>query len=57
MIYLIYSDIPEFILKKIFNELIGSKLDLSQRIKTNVFIVFDWKEDTTVEAEEAIVIP
>ena len=33
-----------------FNELIGGKLGLSTRIKTKqVFIVFDWKEDTSVE--------
>ena len=56
-IYLIYSDIPEFILLNIFNKFIGGKLGLSQRIKTKqVFIVFDWKEDTSVQEEEGKVI-
>ena len=32
------------------------KLDLSQRIKAKVFIVFDWKEDTSVEEEEVKLI-
>ena len=51
---LIYSDIPQFILLQISYELIGGKLDLSQRIKTKqVFIVFDdWKEVTSVEEKE-----
>ena len=56
-IYLIYSDIPEFILQRIFNELIGEKLGLSRRIKAKqVFIVFDWKEDTSIEEEKGKVI-
>ena len=54
-IYLIYSDIHEFILQQIFNELIDGKLSLFQRIKTKAFIVFDW-EDASVEEEEAKVI-
>ena len=33
-------------------ELNDGKLGLSQRIRTKVFIVFDWKEDTSVEEEE-----
>ena len=33
-------------------ELNDGKLGLSQRIITKVFIVFDWKEDTSVEEEE-----
>ena len=52
-IYLIYSDIPEFIHQQIIDELIGGKLGLSQIIKTKqVFIVCDWKEDTSVEEGE-----
>ena len=36
-----------------FNNLIGGKLGLSQKIKTKqVFIVFDWKVDTSIENEE-----
>ena len=47
---------PKFILQQIFNDLIGGKLDLSQRIKTKqAFIVFDWK-DTSVEEEEGKII-
>ena len=42
-LYLMYSDIPEFILHQIFNGLIGRKLGLLQKIKTKqLFIVFDW---------------
>ena len=33
-------------------ELNDGKLGLSQRIRTKVFIVFDSKEDTSVEEEE-----
>ena len=33
-------------------ELNDGKLGLSQRIRTKVFIVFDWKEDTSVEEEK-----
>ena len=33
-------------------ELNDGKLGLSQRIRTKAFIVFDWKEDTSVEEEE-----
>ena len=56
MIYLIYSDIPKFILKRIFKKLIGGKLGLSQRIKTKqVFIVFDWKEDASIEEERKVI--
>ena len=33
--------------------MIGGKLGLSQKIKTKqVFIVFDWKVDTSIENEE-----
>ena len=36
-----------------FNNLIGGKLGLSQKIETKqVFIVFDWKVDTSIENEE-----
>ena len=53
VIYLIYSDIPEFILQQTFNELIDRKLGLSQKIKTKqFFIVFDWKEGISVAGEE-----
>ena len=53
VIYMIYSNIPEFILQRIFNQLISGKLGLSQRIKTKqVFIMFDWKDETSVEEEE-----
>ena len=56
-IYLIYCNIPEFILQQIIDDLIVGKLDLSQIIKTKqVFIVCDWKEDTSVEEEERKVI-
>ena len=52
-IYLMYSDILEFINQQIFNELIGGKLGLSQKIKTKqVFIVFDWKERRTQELKK-----
>ena len=55
-IYLIYSNIPEFILQRIFNELIGGKLGLSQRIKTKqAVIVFDCKDDTSVEEEGKVI--
>ena len=46
----------KFILQQIFNDLIGGKLDLSQRIKTKqAFVVFGWK-DTSVEEEEGKII-
>ena len=37
-------------------QLNDGKLGLSQRIKAKVFIVFDWKEDTSVEEEEVKLI-
>ena len=37
-------------------ELNDGKLGLSQRIKAKFFIVFDWKEDTSVEEEEVKLI-
>ena len=50
LFYLIHSDIPEFTLQQIFNELIGGKLGLSQKIKTKQdFMVFHWKEDTALK--------
>ena len=56
-ICLVRSNILEFILQQIFDELIGGKLGLSQRIKTKqVFIVFDLKEDTSVKEGEGKVI-
>ena len=55
-IYLIYLDITEFILQQNFNEFIGGKLDLSQKIKIKVFIVFDWKEDTNIEENGKVIL-
>ena len=49
----LFCDTPEFILQQIFNDWTGWKLGFSQRIKVKqVFIVFDWKEDTSVKEEE-----
>ena len=35
-----------------FNELIGGELGASQKVKTKVFMVYDWKEDTYIEEEK-----
>ena len=44
-------------MQQVFSDLIGGKLGLSQNIKTKqVFIVFDWKENTIIENEEGKVI-
>ena len=32
--------------------MIGGKLGLSQKLKTKVFIVFDWKEGTSIKEEK-----
>ena len=53
----LFCDIPEFILQQIIDDFIGRKLGLSQIIKTKqVFMVCDWKEDTSVEEGERKVI-
>ena len=49
----LFCDTPEFILQQIFNDWTGWKLGFPQWIKVKqVFIVFDWKEDTSVKEEE-----